>query len=381
MVKKVLFLMSDTGGGHRAAAKAITDALTMRYGDVETTMVDVYRQCYPPLYYMPEFYPWIVRHAPQVYGYSFRSSDTPLGSAFSVNSMYWMNGHRLRRMVRDNPADVVVSVHSVITRPSMRAFQAFDRRPPFLTVVTDLVTTHRLWFDTHTDRCFVPTQSAYDRALQRGMRPDQLQLSGLPVNPGFTNAMVGEREAREFLGWRDDKPTILMIGGGEGMGPLFSHAQAINAAQLDCELAIVAGRNTELREMLEDQHWNQPTHIYGFVNNVHDMPLMMKAADVLVTKAGPATISEACIAGLPMILYSAIPGQEEGNVDFVEENQIGTFAPKPEMMVEVLQSWFQKGELQRLAQRALEIAHPGAVWEIADAIWEYAHAGAVPVQV
>ncbi len=377
MAKRVLFLMSDTGGGHRAAATAITAALKLKYGDdsIQETFVDVYRQCYFPMNYMPELYPLMVNYTGRLYGMSFHTSNSKRGAAFSSKWMYYTNRPRLRRMVKENPADVVVSVHSVITRPSMMAFQSFEQRPPFLTVVTDLVTTHHLWFEKSAERTFVPTQTAYDIGSSIGLMPEQLELTGLPVHPKFSEALVEKSEARAGFRWDQALPTIMMIGGGEGMGPLFNNALAVNGANLNCQLVIVAGKNKDLKAQLDAQHWSQPTHIYGFVDNVTEMPRMMAASDILVTKAGPATISEACIAGLPMILYDAIPGQEEGNVDFVVDNAIGMFAPQPDMLVATLRQWLDEADdtLQACASRARSMAYPDAVWKIAESIWEYAN--------
>jgi len=110
------------------------------------------------------------------------------------------------------------------------------------------------------------------------------------------------------------------------------------------------------------------------------MPRFMSAADVLVSKAGPSTICEACIAGLPMILYDAIPGQETGNVDYVVANEAGVFAPSPREVADAAQMWLAEGEkgLQRRSQNAHRLGRPNAVWEIAEEVWEYAHQPPVP---
>jgi 1,2-diacylglycerol 3-beta-galactosyltransferase len=280
-------------------------------------------------------------------------------------------------MLREHPADVVVCVHSVLVRPSMQALMAKEDRPPFITVVTDLVSTHMFWYDRRTERCLVPTQPAYDRGLDSGLSPEQLRVTGLPVHPNFAKALTDRATARKALGWDPNLPAILLIGGGDGMGPLYKTARAINAKRLGCQVAVVAGRNKELKAKLEGAHWNQLTHVYPFVT---DMPRLMAAADILVTKAGPATISEACIAGLPMILYDAIPGQETGNVQYVVENGAGVFAPDSYAVADAAASWMREGTagLQRRSENARRLGRPDAVWEIADEVWRYAHHPRIP---
>lgn len=378
MKKRVVFLMSDTGGGHRAAAEAIRDALQSRYGaqNLDISLLDVYREMMFPMNTMPEFYPWIVNNGKISYGISYEATNGNRRADFFSRWMYLTNGHRLRRMVRNNPADVVVSVHSVITRPSMLAYQSFNQRPPFITVVTDLVSTHMFWYDRRAERTLVPTLEAYDRGLRCGLRPNQLRVTGLPVHPNFTAAIQSSEEARSELGWDPSLPAVMLVAGGDGMGPLYDTARAINEMNLRCQLVIVAGKNAPLKSRLESAMWNQPTHIYGFVS---DMPRKMSAADILVTKAGPATICEAAIARVPMILSNAIPGQEDGNVTHVVENGAGVYAPTPSHVADAVRSWLAEGRdgLEHRAEQAHRLARPNAVWEIADEIWEYAHHSAI----
>jgi 1,2-diacylglycerol 3-beta-galactosyltransferase len=147
------------------------------------------------------------------------------------------------------------------------------------------------------------------------------------------------------------------------MGPLEQVARAIDRARLPAALMIIAGRNALLRERLESRSWSLPARVYGFVR---EMPDFMQAADVLITKAGPGTITEALNTGLPMILYSRLPGQEEGNVDYVTENGAGVWAPEPEAVVAVLQNWIDDpAQRQQYVQACRRLARPQAARQIA----------------
>jgi len=372
--KRILFIMSDTGGGHRAAAEAIRDALIARHGEdaLEAPFLDGFRVSRFPMNYMPEFYPWIVNHSKASWGWGYKLSNSKRRAAFFSATMYWTNGDRFRKFFRGQSFDLVVSVHSVLTRPTLRALRSLETRPPYITVVTDLVTTHHFWYDRRSERCLVPTQAAYDRGLASGLKPEQMRITGLPVHPRFTQALQGKAAARAALGWTDAAPIVLMVAGGDGMGPLYETAQAIDELGLNCQLAIIAGKNAALKTRLEAATWHTPPHIYGFVRN---MPTLMEAADILVTKAGPSTITEAAIAGLPMILSDAIPGQEDGNVTHVVDHQAGEYAPSPTLVAETVRRWLAEGPqaLAARAERARAIANPQAVWDIADEIWAWAN--------
>ncbi|MEP7290851.1 MAG: glycosyltransferase [Chloroflexota bacterium] len=379
MTKHILFLMSDTGGGHRAAAEAISEALRRRYGEkVEIELVDVFKAYSPfPWNFMPEFYPWLISHGKSSWGMGYKLSNTQRRAKVLSQGMYLTVEARIKRMLREHPADVVVSVHSLLTRLAMQAMNAGETRPPFVVVITDLVSTHMFAYDHRADRTIVPTDPAYDRGIEAGLLPEQMRITGLPVHPRFSEGLPEKRDARQTLGWDATLPTLLLVGGGEGMGPLYKVARALNNRRLKCQLVIIAGRNKTLKDNLGISRWNQPTHVYGFVN---DMPRLMAAADVLVSKAGPSTICEACIAGLPMILYDAIPGQETGNVDYVVANEAGVFAPSPREVADAAQAWLGEGAkgLARRSDNARRIGRPNAVWEIAEEVWEFAHRPAVP---
>ena len=147
------------------------------------------------------------------------------------------------------------------------------------------------------------------------------------------------------------------------MGPLEKTARAIAAANLPVSLVVIAGRNRDLKSRLEGQQWPIPTLIYGFVK---EMPDFMQAADILVTKAGPGTISEAFNAGLPMILYSRLPGQEDGNVSYVNSHGAGVWAPHPEMIVAAVKNWIDHPEKwDQAAEACRRLARPEAARRVA----------------
>ena len=374
--KRVLFLFSDTGGGHRSAFQAIQDAMEIRFGDaVAFDAVDVLRECKWPLNKQPELYPRVVNTSKLLWALMYHSFDGKHRTRLARQIIYRNNRRNLRRIVSEHPADVVVCTHSVIANPTFRAFLTLEERPPFLTVVTDLVTTPSFWYDPRVDHCFVPTEIAFRRGIRLGMSPSQMQITGLPVNPHFINSMTTKEEARAEFGFDPELPAVLIVAGSEGMGTLFKLVRALDSQRLDAQLVVICGRNEKLKSRLENRNWNNIHHIFGYVTNYHEMPRIMAASDVIVTKAGPSTISEAAIAGLPMIISDRIPGQETGNVRLVTENDAGVYLPKPERVADLIVEWLHEGpeRLQQRAANAKRIARPDAVWEIADAVWDWAN--------
>jgi 1,2-diacylglycerol 3-beta-galactosyltransferase len=229
-----------------------------------------------------------------------------------------------------------------------------------------MVTTHALWFDKRADLILLPTETARQRAIRYHMSPDKLCVAGLPVADRYCVPKSDQCVLREKLGWPTDKPIVLMVGGGEGMGPLGAMARAVDESGLDVGLVIVTGRNQRLKTNLESQTWENPVFVYGFT---HDMPDFMRAADFIVTKAGPGTIAEALNAELPIILYGKVPGQEDGNVTFVQEEGAGVWMPKPQLVVRALTRWISRPkERARVIENCRRVARPQAARLIANVI-------------
>jgi 1,2-diacylglycerol 3-beta-galactosyltransferase len=229
--------------------------------------------------------------------------------------------------------------------------------------VTDLVSTHALWYDRRADLILVPTDMARQRALEYTMPPEKVRVVGQPVSLRCSAPIGDKRLLREKLGWPLDKFTVLLVGGGEGMGPLAETARAIDESGLDIVLIIVAGRNAKLEAELREVTWENPAFIYGFIR---DMPDFMRAADIIVTKAGPGTIAEALNADLPIILYAKLPGQEDGNVDFVESEKVGVWAPEPLKVVRTLTRWISRPhERAQVIENCRRAARPDASRTIA----------------
>ena len=363
--RRAVFLFSDTGGGHRSAAEAVAEAVARQGAqDVEVSLVDALHKYAPtPFNRLPGLYPRMVR-TPRMWGMGFRVSNGRQRGRV-LTTLIWPYVRRAsQRLVAEVSADLFVSFHPLLIAPTLKALGSAP--PPFFAVVTDLVTGHSLWYHHRLELCFLPTAEAEHRALVNGMKPERLRVVGLPVAERFCAPPGDRARLRAELGWPQDRPMVLVVGGGEGMGPLFETACAIARSGVDAGLAIVTGRNEKLRQRLEQVAWEIPTWVYGFEQR---MPQMMQAATLLVTKAGPSTIAEAANAGLPVVLYSYLPGQEEGNVEYVVSDGLGRWAPGAvQTSAAVRDLLANPEELERAASACRRAARPRAADEVATAV-------------
>ncbi len=365
---RILFLFSNTGGGHCSAAKAIIGALENEYGEfVSTEMVDFLEDYAPwPLNLLPNIYPYLTR-VPGVWKLMYRLSDGPRRSQWVTSTAWPYVRKAARTLLRQHPSDLIVSLHPLANATFLHALELENHRPPFVTIVTDLVTTHSIWYHHQPtpDLCLVPTEAAHQIALQNGLEARRVLVTGLPVSAGFSvSSRKTSSTLKSRLGWPIELPVVLLVGGGDGMGSLEKIAQSIVGAKLPATLVVVTGRNRDLKARLQSKKWSSPTFIYGFVN---EMAEFMQAADILVTKAGPGTICEALNVGLPMVLYDRLPGQEDGNIPYVVSAGAGVWAPQPEDVVAAIRDWIQHPErYHQAAASCRRLARPDAAYQIAE---------------
>lgn len=368
--KHIVFLFSDTGGGHRSAAEAIIEALDLEFpGHFDCEMVDFFENyAPPPLNMAGPIYP-VMSRMDHLWKFSFEVSNDP-DRMRVIYSMFWPYIRlQIYKLVKDHPSDLFVSVHPLINIPLLRALKKREVKKPYIIVVTDLVSTHAAWFTNDATKIIIPTEQAVRKAVSANIRPEKLKIIGLPVADRFCQRITDRLSLREKLGWPQEKLVVLLVGGGEGMGPLEEISRKINNAGLDIALVVITGRNKKLKESLENVKWSIPAFFYGFVK---EMPDFMRAADILLTKAGPGTISEALIADLPIILYHRISGQEEGNVSYVIDEGAGVWAPDTDDIIETLKYWLENPDKRQIAvENARRLARPNASRDIAREIAGY----------
>lgn len=368
----VLFLMSDVGGGHRAAAKAIAGAFHQLYGDqVRSTIVDLMRDYLPwPLNGLPKTYAPMVQYAPSLYGLTWHLGTQPPVTRTLLKALDMAFAPGVERCYMRYQPDAVISVHPLMVRTPYRVLRKLGSTAPFITVVTDLVSMFPTWFYPDVEACIVPTSAAAKAARELGLPAERVHTLGQPIDVRFRDylrqyTLTNDRSgARARLGLRPDLSTVLLVSGGDGVGPIDEVVEAIDAQPLAAQVVIICGRNTSLQRRLSERSWNLPVRVEGFVE---DMPAWMAASDCIVTKAGPGTIAEAMAMGLPILLFSYILGQEEGNVTYVVENGLGAYSPEPSAIAATLADWLSGGQerLLRMRRQCQRLARPEAALDIA----------------
>lgn len=369
-MKRVLILMSKTGGGHLASAQALRTVFAQEYGDdVQVTVVDLLMDHLPwPMREFPKSYGWIANRTPWLWRTLYQAGHrswiaNPIIDAtaqLSLTSIMWL-------IVRHQP-DLIVSVHPLVQELAIYALERLQANIPYVIVVTDLTSVHPLWFHPKADCCFVASKVTFQAGLASGMSADRMRLIGLPVRPDFALPARPRAELRAELGMHLDRPAVLLVGGGDGIGRVGAIARALGRTlgasdAPAAQMVIICGRNRRLMARLQKEEWTIPVVIQGFVTNMSDW---MAACDCIITKAGPGTIAESLIRGLPILLSGFIPGQEEGNVPYVVNNRVGKYIREPVAIAQQVKRWFgsDRDELAVMTAHAAELATPRSTYDI-----------------
>ncbi|KAM7473019.1 hypothetical protein LguiA_011202 [Lonicera macranthoides] len=371
--KNVLILMSDTGGGHRASAEAIRDAFKLEFGDEYRIFVkDVWKEYTGwPLNNLERQYKFMVKHV-QLWNVAFHSTSPRWIHGVYLAAIAAFYAKEVEAGLMEYKPDIIISVHPLMQHIPLWVlkWQGLQKKVIFVTVITDLNTCHRTWFHPGVNRCYCPSEEVAKRALLDGLEESQVSVFGLPIRPSFCRAVLSKDDLRVELEMDPSLPAVLLMGGGEGMGPVKKTAKALGESLFDEEtgkpigqLIIICGRNKVLASTLESLEWKIPVKVRGFETQ---MEKWMGACDCIITKAGPGTIAEALIRGLPIILNDYIPGQEKGNVPYVVDNGAGVFTRSPKETARLVAEWFgtKTKELKRMSENALKLAQPNAVFDI-----------------
>ena len=377
MTKKILLLMADTGGGHRSSAEAVLEAMRRRQiPGCQVEMIDVLAGYAPfPINRLDRIYPYMTRFSKVTWEPAYRFTNTPERARFLMRTAWPIAQETARKVLLSHPAELIVSFHPLFNYAMLWAKEKENKTTPIATMVTDMATIHALWCTPGMARYMVPTRQAARLAVGYGMDRDKIDVTGLPISRRFAD-LTGrpKRDVRRNLDLDPDLPTVLLMGGGQGMGRMYPIARALASVKTEFQLVIVAGRNPSLKLQLQMADWKIPVRIYGFTREV---PTLMAASDVLVTKAGPSTVAEAMAMGLPMIISGYIPGQEDGNMKTVVRGKAGIYAPKPKQMAQTLREWLAPGSstLAEFAQAARKLGRPEAAENVADVICRLVECG------
>jgi processive 1,2-diacylglycerol beta-glucosyltransferase len=373
---RLLVLSASAGAGHLRAAEAVELALRELAPDAQVENVDVlqltnaaFRRLYGKAYLE------LVDHAPHALGWMYDHLDKRPSSPRADRLRYLVQKLNLRpllKLLERGPWDAFVSTHFLPAEMISALKRKRRVTAPQLTVTTDF-DTHRLWVNEPCERYFTATDEGAAWLAACGVARERTIVSGIPIHPAFSQRRP-RAQCLASLGLAGERPLVVQLAGGFGVGPIAEIWKALLQLPQSLELVVVAGRNETARRKL-DAIAVPPRHrakVIGFTTQIDEL---FAVADLLVSKPGGLTTSEALARGVAMAIVNPIPGQESRNSDFLLEhgaaikvNHVATLSGKVGALLD------DAARLKRLRANAKALGRPRAAFDVARVALELANA-------
>lgn len=338
MIKKVLIMSASTGGGHNRAARAIKEELESRTIDnmsIECEIVDSLKLVNNTMdKVISGGYEKSALYTPKAYGSVYRFSETSLASKneFKGNPLTSLMARKFKHLLNDSSTDLIIGTHpfpmialSTLKKNnnihSLSRSESFYKStkvdiPPMISVLTDY-TTHSTWIQNEIDYYIVGHEYVKELLVYEGVDSEKVKAFGIPVEKSFLSHRDRETVLTE-LGLSPEKLTVLLMGGSFGAGNIKETLEELLTVDRDFQILVVTGRNEHLKDrlskMLDSTIHNKNICLLGYTNKMNDI---LASIDVLISKPGGLTTTEALLNDVPMIVPYFIPGQEEENLDFL----------------------------------------------------------------
>ncbi|MBU5590293.1 UDP-N-acetylglucosamine--LPS N-acetylglucosamine transferase [Clostridium sp. MSJ-4] len=317
---KLLILSVSAGGGHINAAEAIKAHAELYVPDLDVEIIDTIKYINPFLdKLIIGSYLKSIKLYPSIFGMLYNFAETDDGLATVSSKFNELMANKIIPLIDDFNPDIIISTHPFSTEMLSILKSKMKIKKPVISVLTDYA-PHSFWIHPNIDAYVVATEEmAKDMAI-RGVNPSQVFSFGIPVHPDF----LVNKDRDDFfkeLELDPNKLTLLLMGGSLGMGNILEVYSQLSKISMDFQIIAITGNNKKLLNALNEatENSDKPTKIVGFTKNVNSY---MKCSDLLITKPGGLTVSEALISNLPLAIFSAIPGQEEKNAEFLLKHNL-----------------------------------------------------------
>ncbi|MDI3280151.1 MAG: glycosyltransferase [Bacillota bacterium] len=361
----ILILWAYYGEGHRQASLALAKALGEARPELAVETLD-YMEAISPLFSRVTRLSYLetIKVAPFLYGYYYRATGYISTDSFLQQRLNRIGCGKILQVLQKLAPRVVISTYPTSSGAISELKRAGLLDLPLVTVITDHA-VHSQWIAPGTDLYLVASQRVRRGLIRRGVPAERIAVTGIPIDPKF-NQGLDQGAMREKYGLRPDWPVVLVMSGAYGvLGGVPEICRLLASFDQPVQALVVAGRDLRLRSRVEAiaARASVPMRVFGYVEEVEEL---MAAADLLITKAGGLTTSEALAMSLPMIIYRPIPGQEEENTRFLVHAGAAVRARNIKELSQHLHRLLtDEGARAEMKQRARAAARPEAAREAA----------------
>lgn len=359
-VNHVLIVSASIGSGHTQAANAVKAELERQHPDIRVAVVDFLEgDNFSLNTFIKETYLKMIDAFPDMYDLLYRWSQASHNGTTVRNLMSWILKKRILRLIDRHRPDLIVFTHPFPCGAACHLKRKEMLTIPLAGVITDYA-VHRLWLYNEVDSYFVAVPDLKENLIQQGIAAEKIHITGIPISSSFGEVGAAPRTVKA----NDGPATILIMGGGQGLGAVVEVLTELDKIEGQYRFVVVAGRNAGLRKDLQllSRSLKHPVQVIGYTRRI---PELMADADLLVTKPGALTCSEALAAGLPMVLVNAIPGQEEENARHLAQNGAAIWAEEKSQLNRTVQQLLANPLLlQAMREQAQRMGRPDAARQI-----------------
>jgi len=365
--RKVFVIYASAGAGHMKAADAVAKAVKKNYPNADLKLFDsldyttsFFKKSYPAIYL------FAISQTPTIWGLCYYMFDWPVIDFIVAKMRRMTNGFhakKLKRFILEEKPDVVISTHFMATEVIGNLKKKGLYKGRLVTVVTDYG-LHSFWVHKNCDDFVVASEDTKEDLAKRGIDRNRIYSLGIPIDEAFAKK-EDKTLMRKNLGIREDLFTILIVSGGFGVGPILELVKELGSLDIPIQLIVVCGKNPKLVEEVtnEQKRLKNPLKIYGFATN---MPELMSASDLMITKSGGLTTSEAMVKGLAMIVIKPVIGQETKNCGFLVKHEAAVRVDNvKQVKTAVLDLFKDKDKLEKMRRNINSIARPNSSLDIA----------------
>jgi processive 1,2-diacylglycerol beta-glucosyltransferase len=362
----ILILSASYGGGHNQVARALTQALQIHAPGIKIITVDYSDLLVPLFSRLTQFgYTQSLRHFPVGYALYYQATGKISPDSFWQKSLNRMGYTELIMLVNRLRPKVIISTFPLPAGVLSKMKSTGHLNVPNVTVITDL-SVHSQWIHPNTDLYLVGSDEVASGLIARGISPERIVVTGIPILPAFQKKYDPLKIRREF-GLRPNTKIVLFMGGSEGIFGTTNFHDLLQYIQTPVEAIAITGSNQELYEKLKTVNLHYPEiKICSYVENIAGL---MEVADVLVTKAGGISVSEALAKGLPMIIYKPSPGQEEANASYLRQHRAAIVAKGERRLRTIIQRFIDDEPFHdRFYKNCLKLGKPDSADQSAQLI-------------
>ncbi|MFH1504086.1 MAG: glycosyltransferase [Candidatus Omnitrophota bacterium] len=318
-MKKVYILHISKFGGHSKAAHNLKEAFLNRNSQAKVSSLNILGYFYPRSEKVIDFiYMLTIKYWPSLWGRAYDRKKVVKAISPYLKFINRITFRRLSGFVKKYKPDCFVATQAFPCRLIADFKERFGLIIPLVAIVTDYH-PHRFWIHPFVDKYVVACQEAKEALIHEGVEEEKIKILGIPISVNFLTAYSKEQVSKE-LSFSKDLDSVLIMGGGLGIGPIKAVAKALDVLNDNFQIIVVCGANKNLYDWFirNKIKFRKPIFVFSYTSSIHKI---MDFSDIIITKGGGITVSEALAKNLSIIVVNPIPGQEERNVSYLLKKQ------------------------------------------------------------